>query len=75
MLILSNAVRDLLDTRLRPLVKREQGMTGVGYSIMLSLLAIAAAHSDPDTWDVVEAFFDQAVRATDDLLYRLRDQF
>ncbi len=75
MLTLYNAVRVFLDTRLRPLAKREQGLTSVGYAIMLALVAIAAAHGDPDTRDAVVDLFNQAVRATDALLYRLRDQF
>ena len=75
MLTLYNAVRVLLDTRLRPLAKREEGMTSVGYAIMLALVAIAAAHGDPDTRNAAVDLFDQAVRATDALLYRLRDQF
>ncbi len=75
MLTLYNAVRVLLDTRLRPLAKREQGMTSVGYAIMLALVAIAAAHGDQDTRDAIVDIFNQAVRATDALLYRLRDQF
>jgi Flp pilus assembly pilin Flp len=41
MLILCNAVRVFLDTRLRPLAKREQGMSIVGFAILLALIAIA----------------------------------
>jgi hypothetical protein len=50
-------------------------MTSVGYTIMLALITIATAHGDPKTWNAVVHLFDQAVWATDALLYRLRDQF
>ncbi len=63
MLTLYNAVQVLLDTRLKPLAKREQGMTLVGYAIMLSLMAIGAAVADPMTRAKVVLLFRQAMRA------------
>ena len=63
MLTLYNAVRAFLDTRLKPLAKREQGMTIVGYAIMLSLMAIGAALVDPMTGAKVVLLFRQAMRA------------
>ena len=63
MLTLYNAVRVFLDTRLKPLAKREQGMTLVGYAIMLSLMAIGAALVDPMTQAKVVRLFRQAMRA------------
>jgi hypothetical protein len=63
MLTLYNAVRVFLDTRLKPLAKREQGMTIVGYAIMLSLMAIGAALVDPMTQAKVVRLFRQAMRA------------
>ncbi len=63
MLTLYNAVRVFLDTRLKPLAKREQGMSIVGYVIMLSLMAIGAALADPMTRAKVVLLFRQAMRA------------
>jgi hypothetical protein len=63
MLTLYNAVRVFLDTHLKPLAKREQGMTIVGYAIMLSLMAIGAALVDPMTRAKVVLLFRQAMRA------------
>ncbi len=63
MLTLYNAVRAFLDTRLKPLAKREQGMTLIGYAIMLSLMAIGAALVDPMTRAKVVLLFRQAMRA------------
>ena len=63
MLTLYNAVRVFLDTHLKPLAKREQGMTIVGYAIMLSLMAIGAALVDPMTQAKVVRLFRQAMRA------------
>ncbi len=63
MLTLYNAVRVFLDTHLKPLAKREQGMTLVGYAIMLFLMAIGAAVADPMTRAKVVLLFRQAMRA------------
>ncbi len=52
-----------MDTRLKPLAKREQGMTLVGYAIMLSLMAIGAALADPMTRAKVVLLFRHAMRA------------
>ena len=48
-----------------PVTRREeeQGMTIVGYAIMLSLMAIGAAVADPMTRAKVVLLFRQAMRA------------
>ncbi len=61
MLALYEAVRALLDTRLKPLAKREQGVTIVEYAIMLALIAIAVALATPNIRAAVVAVFGQAV--------------
>ena len=63
MLALYNAVRVFLAQRLRPLVKREQGVTIVEYAIMLALIAIAVALATPNIRAAVVALFGQAVTA------------
>ncbi len=63
MLILCNAVRVFLDTHLRPLAKREQGMSIVGFAILLALIAIAVALATPNIRAAVVALFGQAVTA------------
>jgi Flp pilus assembly pilin Flp len=63
MLTLYNAVRVFLDIRLRPLAKREQGVTIVEYAIMLALIAIAVALAAPNVQTAVIGVFGQAVTA------------
>ena len=63
MLALYDAVRALLDTRLKPFAKREQGVTIVEYAIMLALIAIAVALATPNLKAAVVALFGQAVTA------------
>ncbi len=67
MITLYNAFRVYLDARLRPLAKREQGVTIVEYAIMLALIAIAVALAAPAVQDSVVAVFGQAIDAMDAL--------
>jgi Flp pilus assembly pilin Flp len=48
---------------LRPLAKREQGVTIVEYAIMLALIAIAVALAAPNVQTAVIGVFGQAVTA------------
>ncbi len=61
MLDLYNAGRVFLGQRLRPLAKREEGVTIVEYAIMLALIAIAVALATPNIRAAVVALFGQAV--------------
>ena len=61
MLTLYNAGRVFLNTRLRPLAKREEGVTIVEYAIMLALIAIAVALAAPNVQASIVAVFAQAV--------------
>ncbi len=57
MTTLYNAFRVYLDARLRPLAKREEGVTIVEYAIMLALIAIAVALAAPNVQAAVVAVF------------------
>jgi Flp pilus assembly pilin Flp len=48
---------------LRPIAKREQGVTIVEYAIMLALIAIAVALAAPNVQTAVIGVFTQAVTA------------
>jgi Flp pilus assembly pilin Flp len=61
MLDLYNVGWVFLGERLRPLVKREEGVTIVEYAIMLALIAIAVALATPNIRAAVVALFGQAV--------------
>ena len=63
MLNLYNAFRVFADARLRPLAKREEGVTIVEYAIMLALIAIAVALAAPNVQTAVIGVFGQAVTA------------
>jgi Flp pilus assembly pilin Flp len=63
MLILYNTCRIFVNQRLRPLAKREQGVTIVEYAIMLALIAIAVALAAPNVQAAIVAVFAQAVTA------------
>ena len=63
MTTLYNAFRVYLDARLRPLAKREEGVTIVEYAIMLALIAIAVALAAPNVQAAVIGVFTQAVTA------------
>ncbi len=63
MLNLYDAFRVYLDARLKPLAKREQGVTIVEYAIMLALIAIAVALAAPNVQTAVIGVFTQAVTA------------
>ncbi len=63
MINLYNAFRVFADTRLRPLAKREEGVTIVEYAIMLALIAIAVALAAPNVQAAVIGVFGQAVTA------------
>jgi Flp pilus assembly pilin Flp len=63
MLTLYNADRIFLNARLRPLAKREEGVTIVEYTIMLALIAIAVALAAPNVQTAVIGVFTQAVTA------------
>ncbi len=58
-LTLYNAARVVLNQRLRPLAKREQGVTIVEYAIMLALIAIAVALAAPNVQSAVIGVFNQ----------------
>jgi Flp pilus assembly pilin Flp len=64
---LYNSFRVYLDARLRPLAKREQGVTVVEYAIMLALIAIAVALAAPDIQQAVVDVFGEAITAMDQL--------
>ncbi len=63
MTTLYNAFCVYLDARLRPLAKREEGVTIVEYAIMLALIAIAVALAAPNVQTAVIGVFTQAVTA------------
>ncbi len=63
MLTLYNAGRIFLNTHLRSLAKREEGVTIVEYAIMLALIAIAVALAAPNVQTAVIGVFTQAVTA------------
>ncbi len=63
MTTLYSAFRVFADARLRPLAKREQGVTIVEYAIMLALIAIAVALAAPNVQTAVIGVFTQAVTA------------
>ena len=63
MLTLCNSGRIFLNACLRPLAKREEGVTIVEYAIMLALIAIAVALATPNIRAAVVALFGQAVTA------------
>jgi Flp pilus assembly pilin Flp len=63
MLNLYNVIRVYLDARLRPLAKREQGVTIVEYAIMLALIAIAVALAAPNVQAAVIGVFGQVITA------------
>jgi Flp pilus assembly pilin Flp len=63
MLTLCNSGRIFLNACLRPLAKREEGVTIVEYAIMLALIAIAVALAAPNVQTAVIGVFGQAVTA------------
>ncbi len=63
MLNLYNAFRVFADARLRPLAKREQGVTIVEYAIMLALIAIAVAIAAPPVQAAILAVFGAVIAA------------
>ena len=67
MLTLCNSGRIFLNACLRPLAKREEGVTIVEYAIMLALIAIAVALAAPNVQAAVVAVFQQAVTAMNSL--------
>jgi Flp pilus assembly pilin Flp len=67
MTTLYNAFRVYLDARLRPLAKREEGVTIVEYAIMLALIAIAVALAAPNVQAAVVAVFGQVITAINSL--------
>ncbi len=67
MLTLYNAGRVFLNHSLRPLAKREEGVTIVEYAIMLALIASAVALAAPNVQAAVVAVFQQAVTAMNSL--------
>jgi Flp pilus assembly pilin Flp len=66
-LTLYNAFRVYLDASLRPLAKREEGVTIVEYAIMLALIAIAVALAAPNVQAAVVAVFGQVITAINSL--------
>ncbi len=64
---LYNAFRVFADARLRPLAKREEGVTIVEYAIMLALIAIAVALAAPNVQAAVVAVFGQVITAINSL--------
>jgi Flp pilus assembly pilin Flp len=67
MFTLYNAGRIFLNARLRPLAKREEGVTIVEYAIMLALIAIAVALAAPNVQAAVVAVFGQVITALNSL--------
>jgi Flp pilus assembly pilin Flp len=67
MLNLHNAFRVFADACLRPLAKREEGVTIVEYAIMLALIAIAVALAAPNVQAAVVAVFGQVITAINSL--------
>jgi len=67
MFTLYNAGRIFLNARLRPLAKREEGVTIVEYAIMLALIAIAVALAAPNVQAAVIGVFDQVITAINSL--------
>ena len=63
MLNLYNTFRVFAAACLRPLAKREEGVTIVEYAIMLALIAIAVALAAPNVQTAVIGVFTQAVTA------------
>ncbi len=67
MTTLYNVIRVYLDARLRPLAKREEGVTIVEYAIMLALIAIAVALAAPNVQAAVIGVFGQVITAINSL--------
>ncbi len=67
MINLYNAGRIFLNTHLRSLAKREEGVTIVEYAIMLALIAIAVALAAPNVQAAVVAVFGQVITAINSL--------
>ncbi len=67
MLTLCNSGRTFLNACLRPLAKREEGVTIVEYAIMLALIAIAVALAAPNVQAAVVAVFGQVITAINSL--------
>ncbi len=67
LLNLYNTFRVFADACLRPLAKREEGVTIVEYAIMLALIAIAVALAAPNVQAAVVAVFGQVITAINSL--------